>query len=390
MYDFDRIIKRTGTNSLKYDFIKERMGRDDLLPLWVADMDFALPPEVLEPLQERVAHGIFGYSDPKEPYYKALSGWYERHHHWSINRRWNTVVPGVVYGIAQAILALTKPEDAILIMQPVYYPFSEVIQDNNRKLINSELVFDGAKYHIDFEDFERKITEHEVKMLLLCNPHNPVGRVWTLEELQRIDEITRRHNVVVFSDEIHGDFTFPGYEYTPYATVSEEAAMNAVIGTSPSKTFNIAGLQISNIIIPNPTLRKAYRHAVAGSGYSQGNTMGLLAGELVYERGDDWYGELLAYLDGNLSFIRDYLRTNLPSLQLVEPEGTYLIWINFKGLGLSDKQLEQLIVDRAHLFLDAGAIFGAESAQFYRFNIACPRSILQQAFAQLSEAIDSL
>lgn len=390
MYDFDQIIPRYGTNSLKYDFIKERTGREDLLPLWVADMDFSLPPEVLEPLKERVAHGIFGYSDPKESYYQALSGWYERHHHWTIERRWNTVVPGVVYGIAQAILALTKPEDAILIMQPVYYPFSEVILDNNRKLINSELVFDGEKYHIDFEDFERKITEHEVKMLLLCNPHNPVGRVWTLEELQRIDEITRRHQVLVFSDEIHGDFTFPGYEYTPYATVSEEAAMNAVIGTSPSKTFNIAGLQVSNIVIPNPVLRKQYRHAVAAGGYSQGNTMGLLAGELVYERGDEWYKELLSYLDGNLSFIRDYLKEHLPKLQLIEPEGTYLIWINFEGLGLTKEQLDQLIVDRAHLFLDAGSIFGAASAQFYRFNIACPRSILEQAFDQLKEAMDSL
>lgn len=384
-----QVISRIGTDSLKFDFIQERKGRNDLLPLWVADMDFALPTEITTALAQRVLHGIFGYTETKEDYRSQLVSWYEHHHGWKVEGAWNTITPGVVYGIAQAIRAYTKPGDAVLIQQPVYYPFSEVILDNDRRLINNELVFDGAKYRIDFEDFERKIVEEDVKLFLLCNPHNPVGRVWTKEELQRIEEITSKHQVLVFADEIHGDFTYPGYTYIPFASLSEVAASHTIVGTSASKTFNIAGLQVSNIIIPNPTLRRQFCKQVAADGYSQGNTMGLLATKLCYDLGAWWLEAVRRYLTSNLDVLRQYLTTNLPQIQLVEPEGTYLVWLDFEGLGLTAEEVERLVVDEAHLFLDSGAIFGDKSKYFQRINIACPQETLLQALQQLYDAIEA-
>lgn len=386
----DTVIPRTGTDSLKYDFVKERTGRNDLLPLWVADMDFALPTDILDELKQRINHGIFGYTDPKEDYGKALSSWYSKHHHWEISPSWNTVTPGVVYGLAQAILAYTKPGDAVLIQQPVYYPFSEVILQNDRVLINNELPFDGTAYQMDFADLEEKIISNHVKMMILCNPHNPVGRVWTKEELLQVECITQKHDVLVFSDEIHGDFVYTGHTYIPFASLSKEAANHTIVGTSASKTFNIAGLQVSNILIPNGNLRKIYRKQIAASGYSQGNTIGLLATRLVYERGEEWLDNLLRYLQGNLDYIREFLVENLPQVKLVEPEGTYLIWLDFAGLHIPSDEVESLIRNQAHLFLDSGRIFGEKSAYFHRVNIACPRSILQQAMGQLYDAIQNL
>ena len=386
----DVVIPRCGTDSLKYDFVRERTGRDDLLPLWVADMDFALPGDILDELKQRVAHGIFGYTDPKKDYGNALKAWYLQHHRWELSPEWNTITPGVVYGLAQAILAFTNPGDAVLIQQPVYYPFSEVIQQNQRVLINNELSFDGSRYTMDFSDLEEQIKTNHVKMMILCNPHNPVGRVWTKEELLYVDQITRKYDVLVFADEIHGDFVYPGHTYIPFASLSEKAANHTIVGTSASKTFNIAGLQVSNILIPNPVLRRTYRKQISASGYSQGNTMGLLATRLVYERGGDWYKSVLSYLQGNLSYIRDYLEAYLPQVKLIEPEGTYLIWLDFSGVHQSPEVVEDLIRNRAHLFLDSGRIFGPKSAFFHRLNIACPRSILQQAMEQLYDAIWNL
>lgn len=386
-YDFDQIIDRKNTGSLKYDFGMERKGRDDLLPLWVADMDFALPEEIIEELQRTVAHGIFGYTDPKPDYYEALHNWFEKHFDWEIKAEWNTVTPGVVYGIACAIRAFTKEGDAVLIQQPVYYPFSEAIVDNHRKLINNQLVYEDGKYHIDFEDFERKIIEHQVKLFLLCSPHNPVGRVWTREELTRLGEICLKHQVIVVADEIHCDFTYQGYSHIPFASIREEFAQNAVICTSPSKTFNVAGLQVANILIPNETLRKKFRHENAANGYSQGNAIGLKACRLAYEKGEEWYRQLKEYLQKNLEFARTFLDERLPEIKLVEPEGTYLIWLDCSGLSLDAVGLEKLITEEAKLWLDAGRIFGKESALFERINIACPRKTLEQALLQLEAAV---
>lgn len=390
VYDFDKVIDRTGTSCLKYDFGPERKGRTDLLPLWVADMDFTTPVEVTDAIKKRVEHGIFGYTDPKPEYHNAVSNWIYKQHGLKVLPEWNTITPGVVYALALTVKAYTNPGDYVLINQPVYYPFSEVIADNGRKILDSPLKYDNGKYTLDFEDIEKKIKDYNVKLYLFCNPHNPVGRVWTKEELAKLTDILVRNNVVVVEDAIHFDFVYSGHKYTPLLGVDERIKDQLVYCTSPSKTFNLAGLQVSNIFIPNESLRKAFKHENNAAGYSQGNVLGIVACQAAYEHGSVWYEELKAYLKGNLDFVRDYLLTNLPEIKLVEPEGTYLIWLDFSELNLCHVELEKLIVDDAKLWLDSGIIFGKASADFERINIACPRSILKQALDQLSDAVKKI
>lgn len=386
-YDFDTVIDRNHTNCLKYDFKTERGMEEDVLPLWVADMDFQTLPEIRSRLQEVVSHGIFGYSDGKEDYFAAVQGWYARHFGWEIKKEWLIKTPGVVYAIAAAVAAYTNEGDAVLIQQPVYYPFGQMIRENKRKLVNNPLQQRDGHYEIDFEDFEQKIVEHHVKLFLLCSPHNPVGRVFEEWELKKLGDICIRHHVIVLSDEIHSDFTYPGHTHHVFASLGEIYANQCVICTAPSKTFNLAGLQISNILIPNEKLRHAFELAVTRTGYSQVGIMGLVATQAAYEYGDEWVAELKAYLYENLNFVRKYLKENLPQIRLIEPEGTYLLWLDFCGLGLTEKELEELVVKKAKLWLDRGAVFGAEGRWFERINIACPRSTLKQALDQLKNAI---
>lgn len=388
-YNFDTMIDRRGTSCLKYDFGMERKGRDDLLPLWVADMDFKLPEEILADLRKRVDHGIFGYTAPDAEYYAALDRWFFTHHGYHVDPATVTVGCSVVYGLATGVKAFSEPGDAIIIQQPVYYPFREVIEDNGRKFINSQLHYENGKYTIDFDDFEKKIVENKVKVFILCNPHNPVGRVWKKEELEKLGDICLRHDVIIMDDEIHCDFTFPGHKTTSFMTLDAKYRKNLVLYTSPSKTFNVAGLQPANIIIPDEGLRAKYRKANSAAGYSQGNVMGMTAVKAVYTRGDEWHKELLEYINGNMEFVRDFVKTNFPRAHFVEPEGTYLLWIDFSGYGFTDEELEHIMVDEAHLWLDSGKMFGPATAQFERFNIACPRATVQQAFKQLKDAIDS-
>lgn len=386
-YDFDTVIDRNHTNCLKYDFKTERGMEEDVLPLWVADMDFQTLPEIRSRLQEVVSHGIFGYSDGKEDYFAAVQGWYARHFGWEIKKEWLIKTPGVVYAIAAAVAAYTNEGDAVLIQQPVYYPFGQMIRENKRKLVNNPLQQRDGHYEIDFADFEQKIVEHHVKLFLLCSPHNPVGRVFEEWELKKLGAICIRHHVIVLSDEIHSDFTYPGHTHHVFASLGEVYANQCVICTAPSKTFNLAGLQISNILIPNEKLRHAFESAVTRTGYSQAGIMGLVATQAAYEHGDEWVAELKAYLYENLNFVREYLKENLPQIRLIEPEGTYLLWLDFGGLGLTEKELEELVVKKAKLWLDRGAVFGAEGRGFERINIACPRSTLKQALDQLKNAI---
>lgn len=386
-YDFDTVIDRNHTNCLKYDFKTERGMEEDVLPLWVADMDFQTLPEIRSRLQEVVSHGIFGYSDGKEDYFAAVQGWYARHFGWEIKKEWLIKTPGVVYAIAAAVAAYTNEGDAVLIQQPVYYPFGQMIRENKRKLVNNPLQQRDGHYEIDFEDFEQKIVEHHVKLFLLCSPHNPVGRVFGEWELKKLGDICIRHHVIVLSDEIHSDFTYPGHTHHVFASLGEVYANQCVICTAPSKTFNLAGLQISNILIPNEKLRHAFESAVTRTGYSQVGIMGLVATQAAYEHGDEWVTELKAYLYENLKFVQEYLKENLPQIRLIEPEGTYLLWLDFRGLGLAEKELEELVVKKAKLWLDRGAVFGTEGRGFERINIACPRSTLKQALDQLKNAI---
>ena len=386
-YNFDTIIDRRGTSCLKHDFGIARKGRDDLLPLWVADMDFALPDEILDDIAARARHGIFGYTDPDDKYVEAVKGWYRNRFGFEIGDDWITVEPGIVYSIACAVRAFTEPGDAVIIQEPVYYPFMETIKLNKRKLVNNQLVYKDGHYEIDFDDFEKKIVENDVKLFILCSPHNPVGRVWTKEELTRLGDICTEHDVFIFADEIHSDFVYSGHKHTSFITLGDKYTKKFILGTSPSKTFNMAGLQVANIIIPDPETRRLYRLENDAAGYSQGNTLGMVATESVYTKGEEWLDELLEYLEGNVSYIREFVKDKLPKVKLIEPEGTYLVWLDFSGYTDNYKELEKLIVDEAKLWLDPGIIFGRETALFERINIASPRSVIEQAMNQLYEAI---
>lgn len=388
-YDFDRIVDRRHTSCLKYDFGMKRKGREDLLPLWVADMDFALPEEILEDFRKRIDHGIFGYTDPDDEYFKALNQWFSARHGYTVDSDFVTVGCGIVYGLATGVRAFTAEGDAILIQQPVYYPFREVIEDNGRVFINNQLHYENGKYTIDFEDFERKIVENQVKVFILCNPHNPVGRVWTKSELERLGDICLAHDVIIMDDEIHCDFVYGDHKFTSFMTLDSRYRRNLVMYTSPSKTFNVAGFQPANIIIPNEELRARYRRANAGAGYSQGNIMGMEAVKSCYTKGAWWVDQLVKYVEGNIAYVREFVKENLPGAFFVEPEGTYLVWIDFSGYGFTDEELEHLMTEEAKLWLDSGKIFGPETAQFERFNLACPRATVEQAFRQLKDALDS-
>lgn len=386
-FNFDEIIDRRETDSLKYDFAVRRNKPADILPLWVADMDFKTPPAVIEALVARAQHGIFGYTDGREAYYAAIQNWFLENFSWKTELSWIVKTPGVVFALSVAVRALTQVGDAVLIQPPVYYPFTEIIQANGRKLVKNQLVYENGRYHIDFEDFERKIKEHQVKLFILCSPHNPVGRVWTREELLKLGEICLKHDVLIVSDEIHADFTYPGQMHTVFASLDPRFAEHCIVCTAPSKTFNLASLQISNIFIPNRDIRRKFKQELARSGYSQPNAMGLTACRAAYEHGKPWLDELKAYLLQNLRFVREYVAKNMPGVRLVEPEGTYLIWLDFRELGLSGQTLDDLIVYKAGLWLDAGEMFGDGGEGFQRINIACPRATLEEALKRLSRAL---
>ena len=390
IYDFDTVTDRTGTGCLKYDFAVERGKPADILPLWVADMDFPTAPAIRERLAEVATYGIYGYSDGNEDYFAAINSWYTKHFDWSVQRDWVIYTPGVVFALSAAVRAFTAPGDGVLIQQPVYYPFTEVITDNDRVVVNSSLVSVNGGYQMDLDDFEKKIIDNHVRLFLLCSPHNPVGRVWTKEELLAVGEICKRHDVTIVSDEIHSDFVWDGHTHHVLASLSDDLANRTIVCTAPTKTFNLAGLQISNIIIPNEELRKRFKHAVDQAGYSQGNLMGLEACKAAYTKSGDWYEALKVYLQENISFVREYLSKNLPQLRLTDPEGTYLLWIDCRGLGLSVEALEDLVVHKAGLWLDSGAIFGADGEGFQRINVACPRVTLQKALQKLERAIKDL
>ncbi len=389
-YNFDEIIDRRNTDSLKYDFAAERGKPADVLPLWVADMDFKTAPGIIERAVADAASGIYGYTESKDAYFQAVASWYREYFGWNVERKWLVKTPGIVFAIGVAIQALTEPGDGVLIQQPVYYPFSEVIRDSGRKLVNNALVLRDGHYEIDFADFERKIAQEQVKLFVLCSPHNPVGRVWAPEELRRMGEICLRCGVRVVSDEIHSDFVYEGRKHYVFPTVDAAFQDNCIVCTAPSKTFNLAGLQVSNIFIPDAQIRRAFLRQMSAVGYSQANMIGLHACQAAYETGREWLEELKVYLKANLDYVRAYLAEYLPEIRLIEPEGTYLLWLDFRALGLTEERLEHLIVHEAKLWLDSGAIFGAAGEGFERVNIACPRAVLREALERLRGALDGL
>lgn len=385
--NFDTVPNRRETNCFKYDFAREMGMPEDVLPLWVADMDFPTAPAVLERLHALAEHGIFGYTGVKDAYFSAVHNWYAQRFGWETQRSWLVTTPGVVFAIAIAIRAFTQKGDAILIQQPVYYPFADKVTENDRQLVVNPLILKNGRYEMDFADMERKIADNHVKMLLLCSPHNPVGRVWTKEELLRVGEICQKHGVLVVSDEIHADFTYAGHTHRVFASVKSEFADFTITCTAPSKTFNLAGLQNSNIFIPNRQLRHAYKKELSACGCGGTNCMGMAACQAAYEAGADWLEQLKQYLAGNLAYVRQFLREKLPDIALIEPEGTYLVWLDLRKLGLTEQQQRQLIVQDAKLWLDTGTLFGQGGEGFERINIACPRATIEQAMQRLERAV---
>ena len=385
--NFDEIIERKGTDCLKYDFAVKRGKPEDVLPFWVADMDFRTTSYVEDALIERAKHGIFGYSESQEDYFHAIAGWMHRRHHWDVEPDWLIKTPGVVFALAMAVKAFTEAGDCVLIQQPVYYPFSEVIQDNGRVVVSNDLYLGtDNRYHMDLEDFEQKIVEHHVKLFLLCNPHNPSGRVFTREELTGMGEICLKHGVTVVCDEIHNDFVFQG-EHTVFASIKKEYADISVTCTSPSKTFNLASMLISNIFIPNEKLRQRFQHEVNAAGISQLSVLGLVATQAAYEHGDEWYEKMMAYVKSNIDYARNYVEEYLPGVKMINGEGTYLVWLDFRGTGIETEELDRRIIYDAKLWLDSGKIFGKTGQGFQRINVAAPRKTITECFERIRKIL---
>ena len=385
MYNFDEVIERKGTNCAKYD--GEKAKDPEIIPMWVADMDFETLPEVKEAIIKRASHGVYGYTMLPEAYYQAVINWMKNRHQFEIEKDWIVTTPGVVTALKLAVQAYTKQDDAIMVMKPVYYPFDMSIEANHRQVVECPLVFDGESYTCDFDLFEQKIVEHHVKMFILCNPHNPIGKVWKKEELLKIGQICQKHHVYVVSDEIHMDFVYAPHRHVPFYEVDPAFKDFSMICTSPSKTFNLAALQTSNILIANEEMRQKFIDTKNACGINDPNVFGIEACIAAYTYGCQWVDELLAYLQDNIHFMQDFFQTHLPELKVISPEGLYLIWVDMRSLNMNKDELETFMLEKAHLWLDEGYIFGNGGEGFERFNVATSRTTLTKALQQLEKAI---
>lgn len=383
-YDFDQIIDRRGSGCFKYDALKMMYGRDDLLSLWVADMDFAIAPEITKALQERLQHPVLGYNLRLDPFYNALIYWMKSRFSWDIHRDWTISTPGIVPALNLAVLALTNDQDGVLIQTPVYQPFYEAVTANNRKLLTNPLICDESGYHIDWKDLESKL--QHAKMFLLCTPHNPVGRVWTLEELTAIGRLCRKYNVIIVSDDIHADLVYTGYKHIPISSL-EDFADITITCMSPSKSFNIAGLGTSVALIPNPEIRRQFNALNFKLHLYLGNSFGITAFTAAYGASEAWLDALLVYLEANRDYLCEYIEQRLPMLKVYKPESTFLVWIDFSALRMDDEQLFDLITNKARVALDPGTKFGEGGERFMRLNFGCPRTILTEALERIESVI---
>jgi cystathionine beta-lyase len=400
--DFDTEADRQGTGSVKWEVIQSSedpskwirtdayFGENRTLPMWVADMDFHCPEPVLTALEKRARHGIFGYTQPDDDYFDAVTGWMKRRHGWNIETEWIVVTHGVVPALHMLVRSFVEPGKKVLVQRPVYYPFFSAIERNGCQIVSNSLEINANRYRMNFDDLEKKASNPDVQLAILCSPHNPVGRIWSPKELQRFGEICVQNNVLVVSDEIHGDLVFPGKTFTPYAVVNERLMDNAVICTAPSKTFNLAGLQTSNIIIPNKKIRDKFQRALQANGIFGINPFGMVACRTAYNEGEEWLDQLKAYLNGNLVAMMELFNREIPYIPVIEPDGTYLVWFDCRALGFNDEILRDLMLKKARVFLDEGYIFGAEGSGFERINIACPRSVLMEALQRIVAAIQSV
>lgn len=387
-YSFDEVIDRTGTAAVKIDGMKEVWGRTDLLPLWVADMDFATPPFILDAIRRRCEHPILGYTEKPESYYQAIIGWVKRRYGMEVSKEQLNYVPGIVAGLGMALNCFTVPGDKVMIMPPVYHPFAWLVQRNGRRLVECPLKLENGTYRMDLDLFRRSIKG--VRVLILCNPHNPGGVVWTKEELETLADVCAEDNVIVFSDEIHADLTLPPHQHVPFAMISEHARNNSVTFMAPSKAFNMPGMAASHTVIYNEGLRKRFVAYLDAGELDMGHVLAYPAVEAAYTQGDEWLEQCLAYVQANIDYVEAYLQENLPAIQAMRPQASYLVWLDCRKLGLSQEALVDFFVSGARLALNDGAMFGKEGEGFMRMNVGCPRSILEQAMKQLKEAYDNL
>ena len=382
-YDFDTVIPRRGTDSCKWD----TPAQEDVLPMWVADMDFRTAPAVIEALQRRVAHVIFGYTKVPDAYYNAIGGWFARRHGWRIDRRWIVCTTGVVPALSAVIKALTKPGDRVIVQTPAYNCFFSSIRNNGCELSSNGLSYRDGRYTVDFEDLEAKAADPKAKLLLLCNPHNPVGRVWTPEELRRMGEICLRHGVLVVADEIHCELTYDGHDYTPFASLSEEFLRHSVTCNSPSKAFNLAGMQIANIVAADEGVRRRIDRAVNDNEVCDVNPLGVAALTAAYNEGAEWLDALRAYLRENYRFLRRYFQEHLPQYAVLPLEGTYLAWIDCRAAGTGSERLAERLLDQGRLMVSPGTLYGPGGEGFIRLNIACPQRTLGEGLERLRKVL---
>lgn len=373
--NLDRIIDRSGTNSIKWDQFKEKKA----IPLWVADMDFESPQEVIDALEKRVNHGVFGYTLIPDDYYKSIQNWYLNKHSWSIDIDDIIPTPGVVTAISLGIQAFTNPGDEVIIQPPVYFPFRKTILNNDRKLLNNKLIASKSGYTIDFDDLEIKAQRKSAKLLILCSPHNPVGRVWRMEELFRIGQICKENNVKVISDEIHGDLIYDGHKQVPYASVNKEMADQSMICTAPSKTFNMAGFNNSNIIISNKEMKKKYIDILEKNNLRRPNLFGIVGTIAAYENGEQWLGKVMDYIQGNYKYLADYFKKEMPKVKVNKPEGTYLVWLDFSEYDLTDEELKRRLIEESKVVLNQGYVFGEGGSSYVRLNLATSRKLIGEA-----------
>ena len=383
-YDFDKITPRCGTNSYKWDSTDDK----EVLPMWVADMDFPTAPCIINALEKRVEHGIFGYTRVPEEYYDAVISWFSRRHHWKPRREWFIYTSGVVPALSAVIKALTNVGDKVLTLTPVYNCFFSSIRNNGCELDSCALRYEDNTFSIDYEDLERRAADPKTTLMLLCNPHNPSGRVWTREELRRIGDICIKNNVVVVADEIHCELVHPGFTYTPFASVSEEFQKHSVTCVAPSKAFNIAGLQIANIIVENDKWRQRIDKAININEVCDVNPFGVIATIAAYNEGEEWLNQLLQYIHGNYLFFKDYCEEHLPQLPVAPLEGTYLAWMDCRSLGIPSEELEEELMKEAKLWLNAGSMYGKEGEGFMRWSLACPRQLVKEGLERFSQFVD--
>ena len=386
-YNFDEIIDRRGTESVKWDAVSERWGRNDLLPMWVADMDFRTPSFVMNALRKRLEHEVLGYTFACEEWYTSIINWLQSRHGWKVKREELTFMPGIVRGLAFAIQCFTEKGDKVMVMPPVYHPFFLVTEKNKREVVYSPLVLRDGQYYIDFDRFRKDIPG--CKLLILSNPHNPGGRVWTREELEQIAEICYESKTLVISDEIHADLTLPPYQHITFALVSEKARQNSLVFMSPSKAFNMPGLASSYCIIENKEICRCFQEYMEASELSEGHLFAYLSVAAAYSNGTEWLDQVLAYIQSNIDFTDAFLSEYIPNIKMIRPQASYLVFLDCRTLGLNQKELVDLFVDGAHLALNDGTMFGKEGEGFMRLNVACPRSVLEKALKQLKKACDN-